>query len=178
MAEEEKKEEKIPDPVGDETQKMSKKQFWIRFSLWCVFSTIIPIVYIAVRYNIFTNVDAGMKLSGWGIVATIIIAIFLIRLINSAKKYFPKHTMIAQCIDGYLILLPLVLLALLIHVIKENIGAFENVLVVFIISNAIAVPLNPLRRYGFEHNIEFASGFLTNSIKKALSVKYDNSSGK
>jgi cation transport ATPase len=152
-----------------DSHKMSRKEFWIRFSLWISFAVIAPIGFLAWRYGLFTSSEgAKTSLNGWGILAVIILGIFFIYMIKEAKKGMPEGSMLVQCLDGYGILIPLVLLILLLDGIKDSIAYFEEVLIVLVVCEGIAVPINPMRKWAAQNNIERGSNLLSSSIKKAL----------
>lgn len=62
-----------------------KTVFSIRFALWALFAAILPFVFIALRYGIFTN-KSQIELSGWGYIAVIIVVVFLITLFKYLYK--------------------------------------------------------------------------------------------
>ncbi len=163
---EEKQEEQGP-------KKMSTKQFWIRFAIWTVIAVLTPIGFLFYRYDMFVKVHTtesdSYSITGWGIFACIIVAIFLLYVVREAKKGLPYGSMFSQCIDGYSLLIPMVIVILILDSIKDSIAAFEQVMIVLTVCEAVAVPINPMRRWAWEHNIEMKGHFLTDVISKALS---------
>lgn len=155
----------------DGYRKMSKTEFWIRFSVWCILAIVVPVVYLAVAYGLFkpsTQSKSGYSISGWGILAIAFSVIMLMVIISQARKGMRYASMARQCIDGMMVLLPIVGLALLIEATKDNIEAFERFLIVMICCEAVAVPINPMRKWGEQNHIEVTEGFVTSAIKKAL----------
>ena len=71
--------------------------FWTRLVLWATFAAILPFVFIANRYGIFSS-SSKIKLTGWGFIAIVIIAILLIfqrfefysKLFIEKRKYESK----------------------------------------------------------------------------------------
>lgn len=154
-------------------KKMTTGEFWIRFSLWTLFAVVVPIGFIAWRFGLFKPTDntvqtTSLKLSGWGIIGVIIIGIFILAIIRQAKKGLPYGSMLCQCIDGYSLLIPLLLAVLVIDGVKDNIDKFEQILIVTLVSEAVGIPINPMRRWAMEHNIERSSNILTKIIKEAI----------
>lgn len=154
-------------------KKMSAGEFWTRFAFWTLFSVMVPIGFIAWRFGLFKLTDntaqtASLKLSGWGIIGVIIVGLFILAIIRQAKKGLAYGSMLCQCIDGYSLLIPLLLAILLIDGIKDNIDKFEQILIVTLVSEAIGIPINPMRRWAMEHNIERSSNILTKIIKEAI----------
>ena len=154
---------------NENVKKMSKKEFWIRFSLWVLFAIVAPIGFLAWRYGLFTlREGAKTSLNGWGILAVIILGIFFIYMIKEAKKGMPEGSLLVQCIDGYGLLIPMVLLILLLDGIKESINYFEEVLIVLVICEGIAVPINPMRKWAAQNKIERSGNFLKSILKAAI----------
>lgn len=156
-------------------KKMSKRQFWIRFCLWSLFAVVAPIAFLAWRYGLFTTVqsEAQVKtsLSGWGIMAVIIVSFFLLYIVKEAKKSVPKSSMLSQCLDGYSLLIIPFLLVLMLESIKDNIENFIELLIAIIICEAIAIPINPMRRWAFENKIDIQTNIISEAIKSALGKK-------
>ena len=150
-------------------RKMSKKEFWIRLGIWIVFAVVAPIGFLAWRYGLFTASDGvRVSLNGWGILAVIIIGFFLLYVIKEAKRGMPEGSMFVQCLNGYGLLIPLVLCVLILEAIKSNIGYLEQVLIVLIVCEAIAIPINPMPKWAVQNNLDRGGKFLSSAIKKAL----------
>lgn len=127
-------------------KKMSKKEFWIRFATFSVFACILPFVFIAWRYKIFRQIDK-MSLTGWGIIGMIIVAVFVFYLLKMVKKGLP-YSMLTQIINGVAkVILPLALLYAMLSSIKTNINMFLQCLLVVIMCEVIAIPVNPLPKW-------------------------------
>lgn len=137
---------------------MSRKEFFIRLGVWSAFAVIIPIIFIAVRYGLFS--DSGTSLSGWGITAVVIACAFFMYIMKSAKKGLPEGSMLRQCIDGFAALIPVLGLLLLLHSIKNTVDCFEQVLVVVLLCEAVAVPVNPMPKWAAQHKEEKVDGFI------------------
>ena len=154
--------------MEEEEKKMSAKEFWIRFGIWLAFAFLVPVIYIFIAFGIFKNVDTGTKLSGWGVIGVIFTCTMLTIVISDAKKGLTYGNMFRQCVDGYSVLIWLIGFIFLIDKIKNNAQQFENFLIVVLISEAIAVPINPLRKWAEEHNIERGENFWRRTIRRAL----------
>lgn len=119
-----------------------KTVFIVRFILWATCAAILPFIFIAWRYDIFSPASK-LKLTGWGFIAIIIVAIFLISLIKYIYKGL-KPGLAKQCIFGFAsIILPLVILYLLINSIEGNVDLFKQALGCVILCEAVGIPLNP-----------------------------------
>lgn len=153
MAKKEISQEELDNDITDPTKdRMTTKQFWIRFGLWCLFALIIPLCYLAFKYQLIepkdTQETAQFKFTGWGILAVAVICVFMVVLMREVERGLPKGSMLKQCIKGGMLLIPFILFALLLHVIKNTIAEFENFMVVTIVSEAIAIPINPFPKWG------------------------------
>lgn len=122
--------------------------FWIRFALWVICAAGLPFLFIAFRYDIFKNVS-NVSLSGWGIIAVIIIAIFALSLIKYIKKGFKsKSVFFTQCVNGFSrIIVPLVVIYAVIKININNLQAFMEALGCTILCEAVAIPLNPMPQW-------------------------------
>ena len=148
--EEEKKQKKSLKELFEEHPKLI---FGIRLALWCTFAAILPFIFIAWRYGIFHS-ESKIKLTGWGIIAVIIVIVFLITLIKylyeGMKPGFAK-----QCISGVVkIILPLVILLLLVIEIKNHIALVEQALSCVILCELVGIPLNPFPSWLEKRRIE------------------------
>ena len=139
--------------MEEETEKkMTKKEFWIRFGIWFFLAVAVPFTYVACAYGLFEN--KGTTLSGWGVVALIFVIVMLFNIIKQARAGFPKGTMARQCIDGYLILIPIFGALLLVHSVKNSLAEFEKFLIVMILCEAVAVPVNPMPKWAAQNRIK------------------------
>ena len=151
-----------------ETKKMSKAQFWVRLGVWLVFALVIPVAYIFFAYGIFKDAQPATKLSGWGIFAILFTCVVLIYIMSQAKKSMPKGTMLRQLMDGYTALLPILFLILIIHFVQNNIGEFKTFLIVMLLSEAVAVPINPMPRWSSEYEVDGLEDTLVGIFKRVI----------
>ena len=150
----------------EEKPKMTRKEFWIRFGVWIFFAVIVPFTYIAVAYGIFEAKET--TLSGWGVVALIFVIAMLMYIVKQAKAGLPRGSMARQCIDGYMALMPILGMAILINALKKSMDEFERFLVIMLLCEAVAVPINPMPRWGLEHNVEFFEGSIAKAMATAM----------
>lgn len=133
---------------------MTKKEFWIRFSLFAVFACILPFIFIAWRYSIFKKVSS-ISLNGWGLIAILIVILF-VRYVAKVVEKQKKWSMSKQIFLGVLkVLVPLVCLYAGLTAMKSNIDLFLQSLLVVIICETIAIPVNPLPKWQMENDISF-----------------------
>ena len=130
-----------------------KTVFAIRFVLWATFSAILPFIFIAFRYGIFTN-KSQISLSGWGIIAVVIILVFAITLVKYLYEGM-KPGLAKQCVGGVCkIVLPLVVLLLLVVEIKNHIQLVEQALGCVILCELVGIPLNPFPEWLERRRVE------------------------
>lgn len=169
MDEEEEKKEGVSKEEKPAYKPMSAKQFWIRFAIWFVFAVVAPIVFLGCRFGLFTQREGTQtSATGYGILAIAIVTVAAIYVMKEARKGLNDGNMLAQCIDGFCALLPVVVLILIIDASKDSIAAFEDFLIFFVVSEAIAVPVNPMRRWAEEHHIERGKSITMDIVKEAI----------
>lgn len=145
-------------------RKMTKKEFFIRFFIWVALAAVAPLVYIGVKYNIFTFKEQVRSITGWGVIALIFTCIVLIYIINQARSALPKGNFIRQCIDGYTALLPILFAIIMIEMVKDSIGDFQKFLIFMIICEGVAVPINPMPKWGQQNHIDLAQTTLIGAM--------------
>lgn len=152
-----------------EERKISNKEFWIRFGIWITLAVIVPFVYIGFEYGILTGEGStSTRLSGWGIIGVIFLCIMVTIVVSEAKRGLPYGNMFRQCIDGYSVLVWLLGFIMLIDKVKNNAESFEHFLIVVFVCECVAVPINPLRKWAEQNNIERGQNIFVRAMKKAL----------
>lgn len=132
---------------------MEKKIFLARLILFTIFACVLPFSFIAWRYHIFTTLNS-VSLSGWGIIAIVIALVFIVYVSRMLKRGMP-YSMITQCIGGLLkVTLPLVILYVVVNAIKNQSEIFLQALLVVIISETIAIPINPFPKWLNDNQIK------------------------
>lgn len=150
-------------------RKMSLAEFWTRFAIWVVLALAVPIGYLAFAYGLFTTSKGGDTcLTGWGTLAIAFACTMLLVIVNQTKKGLRWGSMARQCIDGLMALIPLLCAIMLLDSVKGNIESFERFLIVTLVCEAVAVPVNPLRKWAEQNNVERAEGFIVRTIRKAI----------
>lgn len=130
-----------------------KTVFSIRFVLWATFSAILPFIFIAYRYGIFTK-NSKISLSGWGIIGVVILVVFLITLVKYLYEGM-KPGLAKQCVGGVCkIVLPLVIVLLLVVEIKNHIQLVEQALGCVILCELVGIPLNPFPEWLERRRVE------------------------
>lgn len=128
-----------------------KAVFWIRFALWSLCACVIPFLFIVYRFQLFQTISK-IQIGGWGMIAIIIVAVFAFSIIRYVKMALSaKYSLAVQILNGICkIIIPLVVVMVIIYNIKSNIDLFIQVLGVVIISEMVAIPLNPLPKWAYE----------------------------
>lgn len=130
--------------------KNEKVIFWTRFSLWVIFSVIIPVGFIGWRYELFRKVGS-LSLSGWGLFAIVIIFAFIITLAKYIKAGFSEWSMVGQIITGIIkIMLPLGAILFICMGIRNNIDYFIQALCCILMCEAVAIPVNPMPEWVYK----------------------------
>ena len=146
------------------------KKFWVKFSLFLTFSLLIPISFIVFRFKLFSTSRQINTITLWAVIALsvlILVVSFMIKFYLDGMK--TKYSLIKQILQGVVrVIIPLAIAFILVlfgkHVIvslKDNyegmIKAVNNliqVLVVCIVSEFIAIVINPLPEWAFNNNVE------------------------
>ena len=132
---------------------MEKKIFLARLILFTIFACVLPFSFIAWRYHIFTTLNS-VSLSGWGIIAIVIALAFIVYVARMLKRGIP-YSMLTQCIGGLLkVTLPLIILYVVVNAIKNQSEIFLQALLVVIISETIAIPINPFPKWLNDNQIK------------------------
>ena len=127
------------------------KKFILRVLVWLVFVAVIPIVTIIDKYDMVKN--GTLKYTGWGIIVLAIITVVVMVMLGYYLKTM-KWSMTKQVIAGVRnVIIPLGLLFIGAGLIASNIENIRYILIVSIISEAIAIPINPFPQWVYEKNI-------------------------
>lgn len=130
---------------------MKKKEFFIKLILWVFFAAAVPIMAIVDKYDMIKN--GTLKYTGWAIIVFIIAFIFISVICGYIGKIF-KWSMPLQIFNGVrLVLVPLFFMLIGVDLIVSNIANVKYILVVSLISEAIAIPLNPFPKWLYMKNI-------------------------
>lgn len=120
---------------------------------WLFFAMILPIIFINNKYHLFVKVDDGLKFTGWALVGLLILFIGLYALCSYViDAYSVKYRTWVKLLKGFQrIILPLLILYFMCGVINNNIAKIENLLLEIIISEAIAIIINPFPYFVYKH---------------------------
>ena len=142
-----------------------KKVFIARVILFCIFGCILPFVFIAWRFQIFSN-GGGVSLTGWGIIGILIVFFFILYCLKILKNSIP-FSMTYQILSGAIkVILPLILLLLLVNALEDSIRQFKQALIIVIGCEAIAIVVNPFPKYMHDKGIEKTENLMDTFISK------------
>ena len=125
---------------------MSKKEFWIKLVLYIIFGGIVPAVFLIVRFNLFATVSK-VSIGGWGIVCILFVCIFFTKILKSIKKGLP-FSMFTQILTGICkTIIPLTASAFIVYYMQSCMKEIFQFLVVLIVSELIAIIVNPFPKW-------------------------------
>ena len=125
---------------------MSKKEFWIKLVLYVIFGGLIPVVFLIIRFNLFSTVSK-LSIGGWGIVCILFACIFVSKILKAVKKGLP-FSMATQIITGVCkTIIPLVASAFIVYYMQNCMKEIFQFLVVLIICELIAIIVNPFPKW-------------------------------
>ena len=128
-----------------------KTTFWSRLTLWLIFAAALPCAFIFWRFKLFHKVSQ-MQISGWGIIAIVILALVVMTIIRYIKLAFKgRYSLIGQLLGGFCkIIIPLLALLAILNSMKDSIEMMIQVVGCVTICEAVAIPLNPLPKWAYE----------------------------
>lgn len=143
------------------------KKFWIQFSLFLMFSLVIPISFICFRFKLFSTTKQLNTITVWAVLALIIlitVVSLLIKIYLDGMK--TKYSFLKQILQGLIrVIFPLgVILIVCIFArkilmtdTKAMLTAVNNLiqtLIVCISCEMVAIVINPLPKWSFDNNVE------------------------
>ena len=152
--------------------KEEKKIFIVRAILWSMFACFIPVTFIGWRYDLFKKVGS-LQLSGWGLIAIVIIFVFLYVVVKYVRAGFVEWSMLKQIINGVVkVVIPLGALLAICIGLRNSLDVFIQALSYVLISEVIAIPINPFPEWvwkksqgRFESAVDFVAEKLYNRSK-------------
>ena len=128
--------------------KKDKEIFWVRFVGWVVFC-LLPIVFVAWRYGLFSKVTK-ISVSGWALFCGLILFVFLAIFLNYLLKV-KKWAYWKQIVKGVLFLiLPLSACLYGLYCARDTIDQLLQVLGVCILCWTVAIVINPMPGWTYE----------------------------
>lgn len=156
--------ENVVDNEKEETK--AKKVFIARAILFAIFGCVLPFVFIAWRFEIFSNGGSRVSLTGWGVIAIIIVFFFIVYCLKILKNSIP-FSMTYQILSGLIkVILPLLLLLIFINALEDSIKQFKQALGIVIGCEAVAIVVNPFPKYMHDKGIEKTENLMDTFIEK------------
>lgn len=144
----------------------AKKVFIARTILFAIFGCVLPFVFIAWRFEIFSNGGSRVSLTGWGVIAIIIVFFFVVYCLKILKNSIP-FSMTYQILSGLIkVILPLLLLLIFINALEDSIKQFKQALCIVIGCEAVAIVVNPFPKYMHDKGIEKTDNLMDTFIEK------------
>jgi hypothetical protein len=135
------------------SEKPSKKPktkrfwFWSRFTAWFLLSVITPSAIIITQYEIFSQRNSTTKVTGMGLLALIALGggvFYIVKSLGEAEN----NPWVSGMVQGFIkIILPLLGVYLLAGIIAFNLEKIRIILVVSLLAEGLALPINPLPEY-------------------------------
>ena len=146
---------------------MTKKRavFWIRLILYIGFSLITPLAFLIWRFQLFQTVSK-VSVGGWGLVLIIFFIIYFWKLVNSVRKGM-KFGMAKQILDGLCgITIPLFATYWILWWLSGSIDELIEFILVLTVSETVAIPLNPIKKWQYENHKEIFEADIFSLINK------------
>lgn len=120
---------------------------------WLFFAMILPIILINNKYHLFVKNEDTLKFTGWALVGLLILFIGLYALCSYIiDAYSVKYRTWVKILKGFQrIILPLMILYFMCGMINNNIDKIENIILGIIISESIAIIINPFPYFVYKH---------------------------
>lgn len=149
---------------------MSKKIFALRLSLYALFGVALPVGFLAWRFQLFSKVTK-MSFSIWGLIAIVVIAIFVLKLFNGLYKGM-KFGIAKQAIGVVCkVTIPLLVVMFAFDWVSSFATQFIQFLIVLTICETIAGVVNPLPQWRLENGIEATTGIVKQVLSGAGIIK-------
>ena len=128
-----------------------KTVFWSRFVLWTIFACGLPFAFIVWRFQLFHTISK-IQIGGWGVIAIVILACFVITVIKYIKIALSNHySFVGQCLTGFCkVIVPLLAFFAILYYLKSQIDLMLQVIGCVIICELVAIPMNPLPKWAYE----------------------------
>lgn len=143
------------------------KKFWIKFSIFLLFSLVLPVSFIAIRFKLFSTARQLNTITLWAVIALCVligVVSFLIKFYLDGMKC--KHSLLKQILQGAVrVLIPIFIMIVLVFFARKILMAnyetmlqtLNNLLLVLgvcFVSETIAIIVNPLPEWAFNNNVD------------------------
>lgn len=146
-------EPKVNETTEQQLKKTKREVFWVRFFLYVLFGVAIPCAFLIWRFDLFKVVNK-VQTNIWFVIMICFLLGFFINVAKQVRKGL-KFSMLTQCLDGIgKVLLPLLIAILCIYFTKDFMNEIMQFLIVVFVCELVAIPINPLPQWCYEHELE------------------------
>lgn len=144
--------------ANKEKKKIDKNKllFWSRFCIYVLFGFVAPIVFLAIRFELFKTISK-VSIGGWELIIFLLVFIFLITLIKYVKKGLP-YSILTQVLNGITkVIIPLVVVLLIVNAFKsstDKLEALSQFMVFLIACEVVAIVANPFPKWIHDNHLE------------------------
>lgn len=157
----------------EEETKKKKWPFIVRVIAWVLFACVLPVVFIGWRFEIFEKAGS-LQISGWGMIAIIIIAVTIYAIIKYIRAGFIGWSWVKQIINGVVkVILPLGALLAICISMRNNLNCFIQALSVTLVCEVVGIIVNPFPKWvweqsqgHFESTVDFIADKFYNKSKE------------
>ena len=137
-------------------KKKEKLIFWSRFSIYVLFGFVAPVVFLAIRFELFKTISK-VSIGGWELIIFLLAFIFIITLIKYVKKGLP-YSLFTQFLNGLTkVIIPLLIVLLVVNAFKnsaDKLEALSQFMVFLIACEIVAVVANPFPKWIHDNHLE------------------------
>ncbi len=132
-----------------EEKKIDKRKvsiFITRLLVYIIFGAVIPLSFLIWKFKLFSSTKT-IRIGGWGVVAIILLAFFLSKLIKQATDCI-EEVLYKQILNGVrTVFIPLLTITLCIYSVNEFWQQLMSFLIVLTVCEPIAYIVNPIPEY-------------------------------
>lgn len=156
---------------------MSKKMFWIRLLAYILVGGLVPLAFIAIRFDLFQKVST-LSLSGWSLIFIVFTSVFFIKLVKGVKEGLPFSYGV-QVLNGlYRVIIPMLMVAFILNAMKDSMDKVIQLFVIAIPCEMIAILVNPIPTWAHDNKLDEQGANLRTVLESAGLVKKNENSSK
>lgn len=130
-----------------------RKKFLLRLIAYLIIGLVFPVVFLVYRFQLFSKITT-VSIGGWGFVLIIFIIGFIWKLFSNLRKGM-KFSFYKQIINGLCsVTFPLLIAVLSVYWLSGLTTELIEFLIVLLVCESVAIPINPLPQWKFENNME------------------------
>ena len=154
---------------------MSKKMFWVRLLAYVVVGGLLPLTFIAFRFDLFEKVST-LSISGWTLISMLTVFIvfsfvFFMKLVKGVRDGLP-FSYGTQLLNGlYKVIIPMLMAALILYYLKDSVDKVIQLFVVAIPCEMVAIAINPIRTWAHDNKLDEQGTNLRTVLESAGLIK-------